>query len=211
MRKLLLALFVFWASALCFAQAEIINDIEVRNNNRITKQTIITYGQIELNKDYQLKDVNEVFRNLYQTDFFENLKIQIEDNKLIIDVKENKIIQNVVLEGIKSKNLSNAVSENLFSKDKSPFLLTKVKEDVDRIKMTLNNIGYYFAEIKTKTQENDNDTITLTFEIDLGEKAKITSIEFVGDKKVKDRTLRNIIISEEAKFWEIYFKKEIFK
>lgn len=208
MRKLLLALFVFWASALSFAQAEIINDIEVRNNNRITKQTIITYGQIELNKDYQLKDVNEVFRNLYQTDFFENLKIQIEDNKLIIDVKENKIIQNVVLEGIKSKNLNNAVSENLFSKDKSPFLLTKVKEDVDRIKMTLNNIGYYFAEIKTKTQENDNDTITLTFEIDLGEKAKITLIEFVGDKKVKDRTLRNIIISEEAKFWKFISKKK---
>ena len=98
-----------------------------------------------------------------------------------------------------------------FLKDKSPFLLTKVKEDVDRIKMTLNNIGYYFAKVKTRTQENDNDTITLTFEIDLGEKAKIALIEFIGDKKVKDRTLRNIIISEEDKILEIYFKKEIFK
>ena len=45
------------------------------------------------------------FLGIYKTDFFENLKIEIEGNKLIIDVKENKIIQNVVLEGIKSKNL----------------------------------------------------------------------------------------------------------
>ena len=64
MRKFLLALSVFGHLLLSLAQAEIINDIEVRNNNRITKQTIITYGQIELNKDYQLKDINEVFRNL---------------------------------------------------------------------------------------------------------------------------------------------------
>ena len=208
MKKFLLALSVFWALTFCLAQAEIINDIEVRNNNRITKQTIITYGQIELNKDYQLKDINEVFRNLYETDFFENLKIEIEGNKLIIDVKENKIIQNVVLEGIKSQNLSNAISENLFSKDKSPFLLTKVKQDVDRIKITLNDIGYYFAKVKTRSQENDNDTITLTFEINLGEKAKIALIEFIGDKKIKDRTLRNVIISEETKFWKFISKKK---
>ena len=73
MRKFLLALFVFLFT-LSLAQAEIINDIEVRNNNRITKQTIITYGQIELNKDYQLKDINEVFRNLYRNRFFRKFK-----------------------------------------------------------------------------------------------------------------------------------------
>ena len=83
-------------------RAEIINDIEINNNNRISKQTIITYGQIELNKDYNLNDVNTIFRNLYETNFFESLEIKIENNKLIIDVVENKIIQNVIVEGVKS-------------------------------------------------------------------------------------------------------------
>ena len=78
--------------------------MEVKNNKRITKQTIITYGEIELNKDYDLNAINQVFKNLYDTDFFETLKISIENNKLIIDVKENKIIQNVNIEGIKTKN-----------------------------------------------------------------------------------------------------------
>ncbi len=188
--------------------AEVINDIEIKNNSRISKQTIITYGQIELNKDYSLKDVNEIFRNLYETNFFESLKIDIVKNTLIIDVVENKIIQKVVVEGIKSNSLVSQILENIFSKDKAPFLITKVKEDIDKIKVSLNQIGYYFAEVKSKTSENSNDTIDLIFDIELGEKAKISQIEFIGDKKIKDRTLRNVIISEEAKFWKFISKKK---
>ena len=43
----------------------------------------------------------------------------------------------------------------------------------------------------------------MIFKIDLGEKAVISKIEFVGDKKIKDRILRNIIVSEESRFWKI--------
>ena len=98
--------------------ADIINQVEIKNNNRISKQTIITYGKVELNKDYNLDEINQILKNLYETNFFESLKIDIVDNKLIIDVKENKIIQEVAVEGIKTKKLTTAILENLFSKDK---------------------------------------------------------------------------------------------
>ena len=61
--------------------AEIIEDVEIKNNNRISKQTIITYGQIELNKNYDLNSINQVIKNLYETNFFEALKIDIIGNK----------------------------------------------------------------------------------------------------------------------------------
>ena len=201
---ILISFFIFLTSV----TAEIINKIEVKNNDRISKQTIITYGKIELNKDYSLKDINQVFKNLYQTNFFESLQISVNKDQLIIDVVENKIIQNVVIEGIKSKSLSKSIKEKLFSKDKSPFLITKVKEDVDKIKTSLNGAGYYFAEVDTKTTDNSNNTIDLFFNIVLGEKAMISQIEFIGDKKIKDRTLRNIIISEEKKFWKFISNKK---
>ncbi len=208
MKILLSIVSIFFFLASFQLKAEIIEEIEVRNNNRISKQTIITYGDIKLNQDYDLNSVNEVFKNLYKTNFFESLKIDIVGNKLIIDVKENKIIQKVVVEGIKSKTFTNAVLENLFSKDKSPFLISKVKEDVDRIKISLNDSGYYFAEVNSKTKTNTNETIDLIFEINLGEKAVISQIEFIGDKKIKDRTLRNVIISEEDRFWKFISKKK---
>ena len=70
------------------------------------------------------------------------------------------------------------------------------------MKTSLNNIGYYLSDVKSKILENNNDTVDLIFEVNLGDKSKIKKIEFIGDKKIKDRTLRRIIISEEAKFWK---------
>jgi outer membrane protein insertion porin family len=208
MKKFIISIFVYFLFLSINVSAEMINDITVKNNNRISKQTIITYGNIELNKDYNLSDVNQVFRNLYETDFFESLKIDIVDNQLVINVKENKIIANVSTEGVESKRLAEVILKNTFSKEKSPFLISKVKQDVDKIKISLNEIGYYFAEVETKTYENNNDTINLIFNIETGDRAKISQIEFVGDKKIKDRTLRNVIISEESKFWKFVSKKK---
>ena len=188
--------------------ATIINDIKIDNNNRISKETIITYGKIKLNKDYNADDINDILKNLYETNFFENIEISIVGNNLIINVTENKIIQSVIVEGIKSKTMAEAILENLFSKDKSPFLITKVKDDIKKIKFSLDTLGYYFSDIKSKTVENSNDTVNLIFDINLGEKAKISKIEFIGDKKIKDRSLRNVVISEEYKFWKFISKNK---
>ena len=48
----------------------------------------------------------------------------------------------------------------------------------------------------------DNNTINLTYKINLGNKAKISKIKFIGDKIYKDIKLKNIILSEEYKFWK---------
>ena len=190
------------------SHADIIKDIEIKNNKRISKETIITYGDIKINNDYSQKDLNKIIKNLYETNFFESLNLKIDNQILIIDVKENKIIQTVKIEGIKSNSMKEAILENLFSKDKSPFLVEKVKLDETRMKNNLNSVGYYLSDVKSKIVENNNDTVDLIFEVDLGEKSKISKIEFIGDKKIKDRTLRSVIISEEAKFWKVISNKK---
>ncbi len=42
----------------------------------------------------------------------------------------------------------------------------------------------------------------MIFEIDLGDKAYIRKITFIGNKKIKENKLKKVIISEEAKFWK---------
>jgi len=196
------------------SHAVIINDIKIINNERITKETIITYGKLELNKDYNQKQLNDIIKNLYDTNFFKDILLKVDGQTLILDIEENKIIQSVRVEGVKAKKIKEAILENLFSKDKSPFLIEKVKIDENRMKISLNNIGFYLSDVSSKIIENNNNTVDLIFEVDLGEKSKINKIEFVGDKKIKDRILRSIIISEEAKFWKFisnnkYVNKDI--
>ena len=188
--------------------AAIIKNIEIKNNNRISKETIITYGQINLNTDYNEEQINEILKNLYNTNFFKNIKINLENEKLVIFVEENKIIQSVIIDGIKSESTKKAILENLFSKEKAPFLIEKIKNDKNRIKTSLNFLGYYLSEVEVKILENQNQTVDLVFDINLGEKSKISKIEFVGDKKFKDRVLRNVIISEENKFWKFISNKK---
>ena len=208
MKNLFIVLLFALALFANFANAALIEDIKVENNNRISKETIITYGDIELNKDYNSDQINEILKNLYKTNFFENIEISIDDKTLIIKVTENKIIQNVIVEGVKSKTMTKQILENIYSKNKTPFLVSKVKLDNKKIKTSLDMMGYYFSNVESQTRENSNDTIDLIFNIKLGDKAKISKIEFIGDKKIKSRTLRNIIISEENKFWKFISKNK---
>ena len=66
----------------------------------------------------------------------------------------------------------------------------------------------YFSKVVSKLKINDNNTVDLIFDVELGEKAFIKKITFIGDKKIKDNKLRKIIVSEEAKFWKFISSKK---
>ena len=69
-------------------------------------------------------------------------------------------------------------------------------------------MGYYFPKIDVFVEELDGNKINLNYEIELGEKAKIKKISFIGDKKFKDKKLKSIIVSEENKFWKFISNKK---
>ena len=50
----------------------------------------------------------------------------------------------------------------------------------------------------------------MLFDINKGNQTVISSIEFIGDKKISDRRLRDVIASEEDKFWKFLSKNTKF-
>ncbi len=189
-------------------KAEIINNVIVNNNERISANTIQTYGNIEIGTNYSSDDLNGILKNLYETNFFQDISLKIENNTLIIDVIENQLIQTIIINGIKSNKIQEAILESLSLKNKSPFIESQVEKDITRIKTSLSREGYYFSKITSSVEKNTNNTVNLNFNIDLGNKVKISKINFTGDKIVKDKTLRNLITTEEAKFWKFLSKKK---
>ena len=184
------------------ANSEVIKDIEVINNNRVSKDTILIFSKIEIGKDYTQNDLNYIIQDLYKTDFFSNIILEITDGTLTIDVQENKIIQQVTINGIKKKEIVKLLKKRISTKDKNPFLENKILSDVKLMKKILKNSGYYFSEITDSIVENNNNTVNVIFDVKLGEKAFIKTIQFIGDKVYKDRTLRGVIVSEEDRFWK---------
>ena len=182
--------------------SEIINKVNIVNNERITKETILVFSNIEIGKNYDSNDLDQIIQDLYQTNFFSNISLNLNNGILTIDVTENKIIQEIKINGIKKTELVDILKKQLLLKDKNPFVENYVSNDIDRIQKILKNSGYYFSSVSEKLIFNENNTVNLIYDINLGEKAYIKSIEFTGDKYYKDRLLRNIIISEESRFWK---------
>ena len=101
-KRFLLTIFIFTIS-LTTSLAEIVNKIEVDGNKRLTKEAIILFSKIQLNKDYDSVTLNSNLKELYQTHFFKSVKLDLENNILYIVVVENPIIENLRIEGIKKK------------------------------------------------------------------------------------------------------------
>ena len=76
-----------------------------------------------------------------------------------------------------------------------------LKKDRDKIYDVLLDLGYYFSKVETNIEKIENNKINIIYNINLGEKSKIRKISFIGDKIYKDK-IKNIIVSEEYKFWK---------
>ena len=83
-----------------------------------------------------------------------------------------------------------------------------LKETKSQIISSLRNLGYYFAEVEIDLIDLDDNKVDLIFNINLGDKAKIKKITFIGNKIFKDSKLKNLIVSEEYKFWKVISGKK---
>jgi outer membrane protein insertion porin family len=186
--------------------AEIIQKLDVKGNKRISGETIKVYGEITLGKDYSSFDLNKVLKNLYNTNFFEDIKISLDNGVLDILVKEYAVINNIDIQGEPSKKIKKKVLENLSLQPKESFIENNVSQDVNLMKKIYATLGYNFVNIESKIENFDSNRVNLIYFLDRGKKTNIKKINFTGDKKIKDKRLRDIIASEESKFWKFLSK-----
>jgi outer membrane protein insertion porin family len=190
-----------------FSIAEIISNIDVNGNKRLSNESIIVFTKVELNNDYSTNELNIIIKDLYETNFFKKINLRIENNTLIIDVLENPIIENIEIIGINNKGLLEVINKNLVLKNRNSYIESLFLSDLNFLKSFLKNNGFYFSEIKSSYLLNeDQNSIRLTYDVDLGKRARIEDVIFLGDKKIKDKKLLSVITSEPSKFWKFISK-----
>ncbi len=196
--KSLLILLFFTLST----SSEEVKEIKIIGNERVSSQTIKIFSEVNINSDLNQNDLNNLLKKLYSTNFFSNVEVNLKNNILFISVLENPVIQTLSVEGIKNKRILKLLKEQIEMREKSSFIENKVKKEEEKIINILRTNGYYFSNVTSKLKKNNNNTVDLIFEIELGDKAYIKKITFIGDKKIKENKLKKIIVSEENKFWK---------
>ena len=200
--------FIFFLTS---SYAEIVNKLDIIGNKRISQETIKVYGEIEIGKNYTNSDLNEILKKLFDTNFFEDINVNLSNGNLIIEVKEYPYIFSVDINGEKSNTIKKEILNKLELQPQESFIQNKLVEDINLIKKLYNSLGYNFIEIKSKIEKIDENRVSILYDIDKGKKTYITSIEFTGDKKINEKRLRDIIVSEEHKFWKFLSKNTFLK
>ena len=202
-KKNIIIIFLFFILTNSSVQSEVINKIDIKGNERISKETIIIFGDIVIGKNYESPDVNSLIKKLYETSFFSDISVELKNNKLNIVVKENPIVNSIIFNGEKAKKYIEKIKEVIQLKEKSSFLESNIKNDINIIKSFYKNSGYYFIEIEAEVEKLERNRVNLVYTLNKGEKAKIAKIYFLGDKKIREKKLRDIITSQENRFWKV--------
>ena len=65
--------------------------------------------------------LNQILKNLYKTNYFEDVKVNVLDNRLIIEVVEAPIIDKYEFDGIKAQKIQDALRNLIKLKSRSSY------------------------------------------------------------------------------------------
>ena len=182
--------------------AEVVNKISIEGNQRFSDETVKVYGNLSINKNYTNIEINDALKNLYSTNFFKNIEIKVENGVLMVLLEEYPIINDIKINGEETKKITKLLLEQINLKANGSFIKDSLNKDIILIKKIYASLGYNSTRVNAKVENFTKNRLNLYFFVDKGKKNRIAKINFIGDKKIKDRRLRDVIVSEEHKFWK---------
>lgn len=184
-----------------------VNKINVEGLQRVERETVLSYVNIASGSDVSEDQLNDAFKKLYATGLFSDVKFNMNSDILDIKVSENPIVNKRFFDGndkVDDKMLESEVQLG----PRSIYSVAKVQEDTQRILNIYKRVGRYAAAVEPKVIERDQNRVDLIYEIDEGPLAKITKINFVGNKHYSDSDLQGEILSKETRWWRIFSSSE---
>ncbi len=207
-KKKIFFLVIIFFSISSISFSEIVKDIKVKGNERVSDKSIEMFSNINIGDDVDQDQLNQILKKVYDSNFFKDVKVSLKDNILTIFVEESSLVENVTIKGPKSKTLISDLKKNLRVKSRTSYNEILFLEDKKNITEALKQKGYFFSKVDVMIEELSDNKINLIYNVEIGDKAKIKKISFIGDKIFKDRKLRSVIVSEEYKFWKFISGKK---
>jgi outer membrane protein insertion porin family len=200
MLVLLLALATIGAFA---QQPQTIDQIRVIGNRRIPKETILARLFTHVGDTYDPISIERDFNSLWNTGYFENLRIEREDSEkgiiLNIFVQEKPTIREINYPGLSTVSQSDLLDR--FKKEKvgltqeGQYDPTKVKHAEAVIREVLAEHGHQFATIRTVVKTIPPASVQVNFNIKEGPTVKVGQIKFAGNEHASSLILRRSMVN----------------
>ena len=134
-KKLIFYLIILNFNFIQFSHADNIKEFKIQGNDRVSNETIVMFSKLNLNQKINDKILNDAIKELYYTDYFETITLKNINGIILIDVKENPIIQNIEINGIDNNKILEKLKDITTKTEKYPFVENKISDQVNLLKI----------------------------------------------------------------------------
>jgi outer membrane protein insertion porin family len=182
--------------------ADVVSKIDISGNNRISENTIIDIIDFKKNNNYSNSDLNNFQKKLFETNFFSNVKLKLEDDIIKIFVIENPLIEFFIIQGVVNKTREDLIYEKVLLGQNKIFSQSLLNQDIEIIKKIFNDAGYFNTSVFPEISKLPNGNLNVVLNVSREEQYKIKRIFFIGDKYFKSSTLSDVVSSSEHGWWK---------
>jgi outer membrane protein insertion porin family len=195
----------------------VIDRIIFIGNRRVRSDTLKARIFSREGDPYNEETLRRDFQALWNTQFFEDVKLRVEDSpdapnhkNIIFEVKERPVIRRIRYDGIHSVSESDILDR--FKERKvgltveSQFDPTRIKKAEVVLRELLGEHGRQFAKVTPQYERvASSNAVILVFKIDEGPKVKVGRIKFTGNHAFSDRKLIRAMRHDRPYSIPLYF------
>lgn len=171
----------------------VIQDIQVNGIQRIDPGAVFGFLPVKVGETFDDAKASESIQRLYSSGFFNDVKIDTENNVLVITVQERPTIASVSFNGMREfneKNISQSLAQVGFSEGRI-FDRSMLERAEFELKQQYLAKGKYGVEISPIITPLPRNRVGISFDVFEGDLAKIKEINLVGNNAIKTNELLN--------------------
>lgn len=194
---------VIAAQPVATVAAEPIVSLTVEGAQRLEPDTVLSYIQMRPGQPYSEAAADQALKDLYATELFADVSVRNEGGRVVITVKENPVINRIVLEG--NKHLKeDKINPEIKLAPRQIFTRSKVRADVSRIIELYKRQGRFAATVEPKMVRLDQNRVDIVFEINEGPKSKVRQINVIGNDHFSLKEIEAAMITKTARPLHIF-------
>jgi outer membrane protein insertion porin family len=193
--------------------AEVVRTIlslNVAGNERLEAETVRSYIDLRAGESYDRVRLDRALKDLYATELFADVQIRDDgEGNITIDVRENPVINRVIIEGAK-RIKEDKIREEIKVAPRQIFTRSRARADVGRILELYRRGGRFAAKVEPKIIQLEQNRVDLVFEISEGPKSKVRQINILGNEKFSDKKLRGEMVTRQARPFRIFTSNDTY-
>jgi len=187
-----------------------VKDIRVEGLQRIEPGTVFSYLPVKVGELMTEEKAQAALRALFATGFFRDVRLEVENDVLVVLVEERPSVAQIDFSGIREfddETLRRVLREIGLAEGRTfdRALLDSAEQELKRQYLSR---GRYAAEVQTTVTPLERNRVAISIAVTEGEVAKIRSIRIVGAQAFAERDLLDLFVLRTPNWLSWYTKND---